>query len=198
MLGQAASPGSPAQLPGGASYTTATHQKADFSPGAVQATGNPLDMTLSEGALFAVKTPRGERYTRAGSFTRDSQGQLATPDGMPAMGENGPIKVDGDFVVSGDGTVSVGGETRGKLKLVQFKDPSTLRHEGGSLWASATPAQPAPGATVRQGYIEGSNVNPVEEMIDMVGAFRSYEANIKSAQMQNDSLTQLFGNVGRR
>ncbi len=198
VLAQAANGDTPPGLPGGPSLVSAPRMRPDFSPGPVETTGNPLDMALSGDGFFAVQTPNGERYTRAGNFTRDSGGMLATADGKLVLGQGGPIKVDGDLAVSGDGSVSVNGEARGKLKLVRFEDPTSLTHEGGAQWASSKPPVPATSTSVRQGYLESSNVNTVGEMVDMMTAFRSYEANVKSVQIQGDSLTQLLGSVTRR
>lgn len=198
LLAQAANGETPPGLPGGPSLISAPRMRPDFTPGPVETTGSPLDMALTGDGFFAVQTPRGERYTRAGNFTRDSGGRLAMADGTLVLGQGGPIKVDGDLAVGGDGSVSVNGEARGKLKLVRFPDTSTLSHEGGALWASTKPPAAATSTSVKQGCLESSNVNTVEEMIDMMTAFRSYEANIKSVQIQGDSLAQLLGSVTRR
>src|SRR5438034_237886 len=101
--------------------------------------------------------------------------------GEQGMLEKGPIRVDGSEVtIASDGQVLSDGQPAGRIRIVAFSDPATLRHEGGTLWSASGAPQPARDAGLRQGFLEGSNVNPVEEMIDMMSAFRSYEANIKS------------------
>ncbi len=193
----AAPAGAPVSLPGGPSWNTVPVVRPDLRPGALEVTGNPLDLALTGEAFFAVSTPAGERYTRAGNFTRNERGELALPDGARVLTENGPIQVDGEVAVSTDGQISVDGQPRGRLKLVEFPAGADLRHEGGTLWTSTARPRPATACAVKQGYLEGSNVNPVEEMVDMMNAYRSYEANIRSAQIQGDSLGQLINNVGR-
>lgn len=196
VLQQAAS-GPPPSLPGGASYVTAASTRPDLRPGSMEQTGNPLDLAISGDAYFAVQTPAGERYTRAGSFTLSAAGELVTPDGARLLGDAGPIRVEGSVSVSPDGEVVSDGQTRGKLRLVRFPEAARLTREGTTLWASGSAPVRDPNAIVRQGFLEGSNVNPVEEMIDMLNAFRSYESNVKSAQVQSDSVGVLVNNVGR-
>jgi flagellar basal-body rod protein FlgF len=197
VLEQAARPGSPATLPGGPSYTTAINSRSDMRPGAMDQTGNPLDLAIAGDGFFAVQTPAGERYTRAGNFSLNQTGELILPDGSRLLGEGGPIRVEGTVTVTPNGEVLSNGQLAGKLRLVKFPENAPLAHEGATLWSSKTAPTPATGATVRQGFLEGSNVNPVEEMIEMLNAFRTYESNLKGASVQSDSLGQLVNNVGR-
>ncbi|MBI5837368.1 MAG: flagellar basal-body rod protein FlgF [Candidatus Eisenbacteria bacterium] len=197
VLKQAAAGGSPAPMPGGPSLAADPRTRPDMRPGSVDQTGNPLDLAITGDAFFAVSTPAGERYTRAGNFTMNAGGQLSLPDGSQVLGEGGPIRVEGDVTISPDGTVTTGGQPAGRLRLVKFPEGAELTREGATLWASSGQPVAATGATVKQGFLEGSNVNPVEEMIDMVAAFRSYESNMKSAQLQGDTLSVLINNVGR-
>src|SRR5690242_16201080 len=102
----------------------------DLRPGAVQQTGNPLDVAIDGNAFLTVQTPSGERYTRNGAMQVNAQGQLVTSDGSPVLGQNGPIVLqptDRDVAIAADGSVTVteGGNMkteslRGKLRLVTF------------------------------------------------------------------------------
>src|SRR6266511_2656668 len=79
-------------------YVASTGVKADLSPGETRSTGNPLDLAINGKGWFAIQTPWGTRYTRNGSFTLDSQGQLVTHDGWPVIGNNGPMTIQGNEV----------------------------------------------------------------------------------------------------
>jgi flagellar basal-body rod protein FlgF len=197
VLRQAATAGPAPALPGGTSYETVVNSRPDMRPGAMEQTGNPMDLALSGEGFFVVQTPAGERYTRAGNFTLNQDGEVALPDGSRLLSDSGPIRVEGAMTVSVDGEVTADGQAAGKLRVVKFPAGANLAHEGATLWTTRAAPIPATGTAVRQGSLEGSNVNTVEEMIDMLNAFRSYEANMKSAQAQSESTGVLVNNVGR-
>ncbi|HEV7872828.1 MAG TPA: flagellar basal-body rod protein FlgF [Enterovirga sp.] len=150
----------------------------DTAQGAIETTGNSLDAAIKGDGFFAVQTPAGERYTRNGAFTLDAAGQLVTSDGHPVLGDNGPITIgpqETDLAFAPDGTVSTSQGQRGHLRLVRFDDANALQNEGGNLFSSRVPAQPA-GATSRlePGTIERSNVKPVIEMNRLIEVNRAY------------------------
>jgi flagellar basal body rod protein FlgG len=169
----------------------------DFTQGAVQPTGNPLDVAVSGNAFLTVQTPRGERYTRNGALQINSQGQLVTSEGLQVIGQNGPIVFqpnDRDISIGIDGIISVreGQNTtdsqRGKLKLATFNRPQQLQKEGASTYAApagVTPQEPTD-ARVNQGVIEKSNVNSVMEMTRMVEVTRTYTQIASMLQNQSD------------
>jgi flagellar basal-body rod protein FlgF len=169
------------------SYVQDTATWHDLSAGAVQQTGNPLDVAIDGDAYFAIQTPRGERYTRNGAFQVNAQGQLVTSAGDVVQGDGGPIQIqptDRNIVISETGTITVRegsnantSSTRGKLRLVGFVQPQRLQKEGSSLFSAPAnlPAQPAPRtARVLQGAIEQSNVRGVVEMARMIEVTRNY------------------------
>ena len=170
----------------------------DFTQGAVQPTGNPLDVAISGNAFLTVQTPRGERYTRNGALQINSQGQLVTSEGLQVIGTNGPIVFqpnDRDISIGIDGTISVreGQNTtdaqRGKLKLASFAAPRLLQKDGTSTYmapAGVTPREPSPDAKVTQGAIEKSNVQSVIEMTRMVEITRTYTQIAQILQNQSD------------
>jgi flagellar basal-body rod protein FlgF/flagellar basal-body rod protein FlgG len=169
----------------------------DLSKGAVQQTGNPLDVVIDGNAFLAVQTPAGERYTRNGALQINAQGELVTGEGHRVLGENGPILFqpgDRNIVISREGTITVreGANVvesqRGKLRLVGFAQPGRLRKDGSSLFAAPaglTP-QPEPAAAVSQGFIEKSNVRAVVEMTRMIEVTRSYTTVAGVLQQQHD------------
>ena len=179
----------------------------DFSPGAIQHTGNPLDVTIDGKGYFAVQTPRGERYTRNGAFAINASGQLVTSDGDQVLGNGGPITLqptDHNITISRTGILTVrdgAGTTsaqRGQLQIVSFDNPRALEKDGGSTFMAppSVTANPAPAGTrVVQGALEKSNVRAVAEMARMIQITRSYSDIAAILQQQGDlkrnSLQQL-------
>ena len=169
----------------------------DVGQGPMEATNNPLDMAISGNAFFAVQANGAERYTRDGKFALSSTGQLMTSDGNLVLGTGGPIvfqPTDHDINVAPDGTITVLEGTaktdsiRGKIRMASFDDPTKLTKLGANLYAagSATLQPDAKSSSVRQGYVEKSNVNSVGEMTRMVEVMRSYTAIANLLQQQSD------------
>ncbi len=179
----------------------------DLSPGALQRTGNPLDVAIDGKGYFAVQTPRGQRYTRNGALSINPTGQLVTSDGDQVMGTGGPITfqlTDHDVIISATGVVTArdGAGTqsaqRGQLQIVSFDKPQKLQKDGGSTFMAPPDltAGPAPqGTRVVQGAIEKSNVRAIVEMARMIEITRSYSDIAAILQQQGDmrrnSLQQL-------
>ncbi len=169
----------------------------DLSSGAIEKTGNPLDVAIDGDAFLVVQTPRGERYTRNGSFQINATGQLVTSDGNPVIGENGPITfqpTDKQVSISSDGTISVQegdaktDSIRSTLKLVAFPSPQQLQKDSASTFTFIGGAQPQPtkNAKVVQGSIEKSNVRSVIEMSRMIEITRTYAQIAGILQQQHD------------
>lgn len=185
-----------------------------FTQGALKETSNPFDMALEGKGFFAVETPYGERYTRNGAFTLGKEGMLLTKEGYPVLGEKGPIHIkENNFIIDQKGRIFKNSrfpddpqrlismienewdetELIDTIKLVDFKRDRYLRKQGNSLWKDTTESGQAAVMTdaavkVRQGFIEGSNVNPVKAMVNMIEVNRAYEANQKVISSQ-DTLT---------
>jgi flagellar basal-body rod protein FlgF len=173
-----------------------------FNPGQVVESGKPLDAAITEeNGFFAVQTPQGERYTRAGSFRLTQEGSLVLPDGSPVLGENRrPLKIDAlqpniridnqGQLVAGDSLT--GEQTLGKLRMVQFKDVNGLQKEGHVLLR----ALPQAGAAtvyeggVAGGCIEQSNANAVKGMTQLVSLSREFEMITK--------VIEAFSNIDRK
>ncbi len=178
----------------------------DFSQGAVEGTSNPLDVAINGSAFLAVQTQAGERYTRDGSMHIDNTGQLVTAGGNAVLGTGGPIvfqPTDHDINIAPDGTVTVVEGTnhtdsiRGVLRLVSFTDAQKVLKEGSNLYTAGDGGAPQPDtkSTLRQGYIEKSNVNSVAEMAHMMEVSRAYTsiANLmnQQAELQKTAIQQL-------
>jgi flagellar basal-body rod protein FlgF len=163
--------------------------RVDSQAGALTATENPLDLALDGDGYFAIQTPNGPRYTRAGNFQLDDQRNLVTPDGFAVRGEGGgPINIPAEATSVGvglDGTVSANGAEVGKLELVRFA-PAQVKREGGTLFsATGRPSTEDP-PKVRSGMLEASNVNIVRGMVDLVKVSRTYDTMMKMIQGYHD------------
>jgi flagellar basal-body rod protein FlgG len=180
-----------------------------FTQGQLTNTGEKLDIAVQGDGFFEVQRPDGTiAYTRAGSFKTNAQGQVVTIDGLPILSGFQPIPPGATNVaISEDGQVTVQsatGNQKFSLTLVRFANPSGLRSLGGNLFeetaASGTPEQGKPGeqgfGRTIQGYIEASNVNIVEEMVNLIIAQRAYEINSKSIQT-SDEMLQNVANMKR-
>ncbi len=180
-----------------------------FTQGQLTNTGEKLDIALQGDGFFEVQRSDGTlAYTRDGSFKQNAQGQIVTIDGLPVQSGFQPIPAGATSVaMSEDGTVTVqtaSGSQSYRLTLTRFPNPSGLRSLGGNLYeetaASGTPESGSPGeqgfGRTIQGYIEASNVNIVEEMVNLIVAQRAYEVNSKSIQA-SDEMLQNVANLKR-
>lgn len=170
----------------GGSSTDTLHQVIDIasyrnlSPGAMSRTDNPLDFSIQGEGYFSIQTPKGTRYTRAGDFALNNQGQIVTKAGYPLMGDGGPITVPADAThisLSKDGLLSSEKGQIGKIKIISFDDQQSLKPTGENLF-DGTKLQEKPVANphVEQGLLEGSNVNPILEMNKMIEISRMYQS----------------------
>jgi flagellar basal-body rod protein FlgF len=172
----------------------------DFKSGAIQRTGNPLDVAIDGDAFLVVQTPRGERYTRNGALQINATGQLVTGEGHEVLSEGGPIQLqntDRDISISEDGRITVreGANTadsaRGKLRLVRFERVTQLKKDGSSLFRApdgVVPQTPQAPQRVRvlQGALEQSNVRGVIEMARMIEVTRTYSQVAGILQQHHD------------
>jgi flagellar basal-body rod protein FlgF len=180
---------------------------ADYTPGPISQTGNPLDLALQGPGWFSVQTADGnEAYTRAGNFHIDQNGQLVTANNQPVLGNGGPIAVPpgADVTIGKDGTVSalIPGDpptaiaVLDQLKLVN-PDPATMQRGDDGLFRTADgqPADADPAVTVVAGALEGSNVNPVAAMVSMITNARQFQMQTKllqTADQNEQSANQLL------
>jgi len=170
----------------------------DFAQGAIENTSNPLDLALSGEGFFEVQTQAGVRYTRDGSFTRNQEGYLVTKDGYYVLGQNGPVLLpDGeDISVNRRGEVYSGGNFVDRLMVVDFADRGQILKEGDNLYTAGQ--QPvASGSEVIQGALEGSNVNTIDEMVDLITAFRAYEASQKIVRANDETLDKAVNDIAQ-
>ncbi len=175
--------------------------RTNFEQGQIQPTGNSFDLALRDKGFFCIETPEGERYTRSGDFTKDSEGYLVTKEGYKVLGEAGYIKIDGsNMTVNEDGELYSDSERVDKLKLVDFDDYKALRKEANGLIRIEEGTDAEPAATVgkiQQGSLEGSNVNSVKEMVDMLTMMRTYEANQKMIKIHDELIGKAVNEIAR-
>ncbi len=171
-----------------------------FEQGPIETTDRPLDLAINGEGFFVIDTPYGECFTRCGAFTLSSNGLLTTMSGEPVLGDGGPIPIDGQEITVGrDGTVYVDGDEVGTLRIVRFDDPQRLSREGNRFAArGATPIPVNPDETeIIQGALERSNVNPIDEMVEMINLHRNFETAQRSIRLQDESARQLIERAGR-
>jgi len=179
--------------PAGSRRISYVHDPAsplDISGGAIERTGNPLDVAIRGNGFFVVETAAGERYTRNGALSLNQSGDLVTADGHRVLTTQGPLSfsaADGAISIASDGTISTAQGTRGRLRLVSFANPESLASEGRNLFASRQPAVPAD-ASVRldTGALERSNVSGVAEITRMMDITRSYTSLAQTIQKTDE------------
>lgn len=173
----------------------------DFSQGSFRQTDQNTDVALGGKGFFAVQTPAGERYTRDGNFILGKEGILLTKDGYPVLGEKGVIQVENDrFTINEDGVISLQEDSGivDRLKLVRFDNERYLKKVGNNLYSTndiAGTAHIAEGSErpkFLQGYMETSNVNVVNEMVQMIEVNRAYEANQKTITSEDSMMGTLW------
>jgi flagellar basal-body rod protein FlgG len=175
----------------------------DLTPGDMLATENSLDIAISGAGFFAIQTPAGVRYTRAGNFAVDQDGDLATKDGMKVLSDSdSPINVgQGLASFTDSGAVVVNGAEAGRVKIVTFEDSLALEKEGSSRFKwNGDPAaiEEVADARIKVGHLEQSNVSPVDEMVHLMSAYREFEAVQRTLKtLMTDMNSKLIQELGR-
>lgn len=184
----------------------------NFEQGSFKPTSADSDFALEGKGFFAVETPSGERYTRNGNFTVGVEGYLETKEGFPVLGENGRLMLqDTKFTVNKNGEVWVRPISNtdadsvllDRIKLVTFENDRFITKQGSSLYKDTPVSGPAVAAEgpdrpiVTQGFVEASNVNVVNEMVQMIEVNRAYEANQKTIQSEDTMMAKLWSEVVR-
>jgi len=193
----------------------------NFAQGAMKQTENDFDVALEGRGFLTVQTPQGERLTRNGAFLVNRDGYLVTKSGDFVLGEGGPIKLKkNNFVIDEDGTVWQNStfaaddrrlvsqaenqweniERVDRLRIVDVKRERYLQKQGDSYWRTTDESGDAQVIAdsrprVRQGYLEGANVNPVQEMVEMIEVNRAYDANQKTIQTEDSLISKLWNEV---
>lgn len=172
-------------------------------PGAVIQTGNPLDLAVSGDGWFGVETPSGPAYTRDGRITITSAGELRSVAGHYFVDQGGArllvAPAGGPVQIAPDGTLTQSGVRRGVVGLFTIDEAAELTRIGDSAYLSNTPAIPVTDFTansIKQGYIEQSNVNPIAEMASMISLMRNFEAVSSGLDQSDKSLREAIRSLG--
>ena len=173
-----------------------------FEQGPLVTTGNQMDVALVGKGFFTVQTPQGIAYTRNGNFTLDSEGMLVDNSGNPVLGENGPIELNPSesFEISEQGEIFIDGNRSNQFAVKNFAQPENLKKGGHNLLVPGNGELdeiPADSLQFKPGFLEQSNVNASEEMVEMILTLRRFEAMQKSLKLQDDSLKKAANDLGR-
>lgn len=175
----------------------------DYKEGTLRQTNAPLDIAIKGSGFFTVMTNDGLQYTRNGNFSLSPEGLLICSDGSRVMGTEGFIRVEPDIpiTISDNGEVIQRGESKGVLKITDFKKPYQMFRCGESRFRPMIPdgdsTVTSAGYVVRQGYLEGSNVDIIRNMAQMISAHRNFEADQKALHAQDETLEKAVNQVGR-
>ena len=190
--------------PSGATNTSTPNQSlygaevvqnsSSFAAGPFQRTGNPFECAIQGDGFFVLEGPGGPLYTRNGEFHLNAEGQLVSASGYAVAASSGQLRIPADAAhidIAQDGSVSTNGMTVGQIRLASFNDPSQLERVGTTLFSAPNGVTPQTStAYVRQGYREGSNVQVVQEMVQMLAGMRQYEAAAKAMRSLSDAMQQ--------
>jgi flagellar basal-body rod protein FlgG len=186
----------------GATYPVALPSLAtlqDVQSGTLRSTANPLDFAIEGKGFFEISTDAGLRYTRQGSFRLDSSGRLVNDSGFPVMGVSGEILLKSSQVsVDSQGRVFEGDRQVGQLQTVRFSDPQSLVNLGSGFFAAGERSVRTGDGTdrIRQGFLEGSNVNSTGEMVKMIETVRHFESGQKIVQAYDEMMDRAITKLG--
>ena len=188
--------------PGDASLSMSRAQvrNTSFETGAITETSGRFDFAIEGDGYFLIETPAGERLTRAGAFSPNEAGDLVTPDGYRVLDAGGaPVFVPQgmEISVSGDGTISAEGQPIGQIGIVVPVDPLDLEREDGVRFATQGGLDPAEGARILQGFIEGSNVNPLLQIARMIEVQRAYEMGQSFLETEDQRIREAIKTLTR-
>jgi flagellar basal-body rod protein FlgF len=169
----------------------------DFSPGPMKNTGIETDLALRGRGFFMVDKHGEQMLTRAGNFTRRPDGMLVTPDDYPVLSEDGtPIILNGPWMFSENGTLATS-DAVFRLAIAEPESLGDLAKVGENLFRPLAKVGPLPEGlrTVAQGMLEGSGVNPVREMVEMIETTRAFEANVNMIRHHDQSFGTLISRI---
>lgn len=191
-------------MPGGdrsLSMAAAEVRITDFGQGDLSLTGASFDFAIDGPGFFMVETPQGDRLTRAGHFMPSDAGELVTAAGHRVLDAGGGaifVPPDaGPILLAADGTLATADGPIAQLAVVRPLEPETLRREAGQLFLFEGPVEPEPDARIRQGHLEGSNVDPVLEMARLITVQRAYELGQSFLEREDERIRGVVQTLGR-
>ncbi|NDU99503.1 flagellar hook-basal body complex protein [Pseudoroseicyclus tamaricis] len=169
--------------------------------GALTQTGGPFDLAVEGPGYFLVATPEGERLTRAGAFTPSANGDLVTAEGYNVLDAGGaPVFIPqgaGPVSIAPDGTISAGGQPVGQIGLVRPLDAEGMRRADGVRFEAPAGWEPELEGRMVQGFLEGSNVDPLIEVARMIEVSRAYELGQSLADREDERIRATIESVTR-
>lgn len=172
----------------------------DLRQAGLSQTGGVFDFAIQGDGFFLIETPQGQAMTRAGSFTPNAEGELVNMDGHRLLDLGGaPVFVPPDagaVALSADGTLSAQGQPLAQIGLWQPSDPLQMAHQGGTVFVSDA-VEPAAEATILQGFLEESNVNPISEIARMIAVQRAYEMGQGFLEKEDERMRGVIQTLGR-
>ena len=184
---------------GGGSFALPTH--IDFSPASLDITDNPFDLALAGEGFFQIQKDGSVQYTRDGRFAMDENNLLVTnTDHLPVLDETGQtIEINPAFPlnVNEAGLVSQNGNIVARLAVVDFEDTKSLKKQGNNVYSLEGNQKPqAVKTAVKQGALENSGVNAINQLTEMIKAQRLFETNISTLQLQDQTLGMAVTKLG--
>lgn len=179
----------------------------DFSEGSLRPTSNPFDIAIQGEGFFVLDTPDGMRYTRNGNFRIDENGDVVNASGYLLQGAGGKISIpnadkvqQNDISITKGGEIFLGKQPLGKIRLVTFTDMQKLLKSSGTVFMSEETPKDVKASdestTIRQGYLEESNVEALSEMVQLVELSRGFETDQRTMRYQDSTLEKAM-EVGR-
>lgn len=186
---------------GSVSMSAARVRFTDELAGGYTQTGGALDLAIAGPGFFMIETPGGDRLSRAGNFATNAEGELVTLSGYRVLDAGGaPIFVptDGsDIAIATDGTMSSSGQPIAQIGLYEMEDPQSLVREDGVMFRFEDEPLVAERSQVKQGFIEGSNVNPVQEIARLIEVQRAYELGQSLMDKEHERISASIRTMGR-
>ena len=173
----------------------------DLRQGRLDETGRPLDVALQGDGFLRVRTPDGEFFSRGGPLHLDADGRLVTDEGYAVQGAGGDLVLgSGAITIQPDGAILVNGQTAGRLSVVEFAPGTWLEKVRDGLYSPVDPAvvpTEATNTTVKQGFLEASNVDEVAALSEMMWLLRAYQAGQRMFQVQDEAVGKAVNELGR-
>lgn len=178
------------------SMATARVRDTVMTQGSLTQTGGTFDLAIEGDGFFLIETPHGQRLTRSGMFGPNDQGDLVTADGYQVLDPGGaPVFVPagaGPIGIGADGTISANGAAIGQIGLVAPTDPNQMIRESGTLFDSRGGIDAAPDGRILQGFLESSNVNPIQQISRMIEVQRAYELGQGFLEKEHDRIRSVI------
>ena len=173
----------------------------NFSKANLVQTESVLDVAINGNGFFVISMPEGMYYTRNGRFTLDTEKRLVTPSGHLVMGYNGTVTIEGsNITIKEDGAVYADDQAMGRLKIVDFNEKKLLQPIGSSLFkytGKDGEMALAKEYTVKQGFLEASNVDMIREMVNLINTQRTFESYDKAKKMAGETSKSLINLIAK-